>query len=85
MRRKEKELDLATIAALWRKGRITTAELSEHLQRRQVPLFPELERRFEPLFTPAEQKQLSLFQTEAQRQPRLPLMVEVDGSDKPVR
>jgi len=61
VRRKEKELDLATIATRWRKGKISTAELSEHLKRRQMPLFPELEPQSQPEFTPAEQEQLSLF------------------------
>jgi len=81
-RRKEQELDLATIAARWRKGKISTAELSEHLRRRQIPLFPELERKFQPVFTPAEQEQLTLFLTPAQHQLTLALVTEIDEDGK---
>jgi len=76
-RRATEEPDLARLATLWRKGKLTVAQVSEHLGRRQIPLFPEPDRTYRPVFTPAEQEQLTLFQTEEQRQLRLSLVTEV--------
>ena len=69
---------LSALAALWREGKISTEELSRHLKRRQLPLFPGLEKKYLPLFTPAEQEQLTLFLTAQQRQLTLSLVAEVN-------
>jgi hypothetical protein len=79
--REEKEPEIAALASLWREGKISTEELSHHLKRRQLPLFPGLERRYLPLFTPAEQEQLTLFLTAQQRQLTLSLVAEVKDED----
>jgi hypothetical protein len=75
--RHEKEPELSALAALWRAGKISTEELSRHLKRRQLPLFPGPEKKYLPLFTPAEQEQLTLFLTAQQRQLSLSLVAEV--------
>jgi len=73
----EKEPEIAALANLWRKGEISIDELSHHLKRQQMPMFPGLEKKYLPLFTPVEQEQLTLFLTAQQRQLTLSLVTEV--------
>jgi hypothetical protein len=73
----DNEPQIAALAYLWREGKISIDELSHHLKRRQMPLFPGLEKKYLPLFTPVEQEQLTLFLTAQQRQLSLSLVTEV--------